>query len=109
MQMECYVQAKEWNLKVLLLEQVKQVFGVLLLGVAVYLLGAVPVVPVLLLWSALLIITGVYLGATQAVPAGASGWRYLTKGIGTLLLVWGVLAMIGGFSGNRDILKPVSW
>ncbi|MDP7489218.1 MAG: protein-disulfide reductase DsbD, partial [Arenicellales bacterium] len=91
------------------MEQVKQVFGVLLLGVAVYLLGAVPVVPVLLLWSALLIITGVYLGATQAVPTGASGWRYLTKGIGTLLLVWGVLAMIGGFSGNRDILKPVSW
>ncbi len=91
------------------MERVKQVFGVLLLGVAVYLLGVVPVVPVLLLWSALLIITGVYLGATQAVPAGASGWRYLTKGIGTLLLVWGVLAMIGGFSGNRDILKPVSW
>jgi hypothetical protein len=36
------------------------------------------------------------LGATQGLPAGASGWRYLWKGLGTLLLIWGALALIGG-------------
>jgi thiol:disulfide interchange protein DsbD len=90
------------------MERVKQIFGVMLLGVAIYLLGAVPDVPVLLLWAALFIITAVYLGATRALPQQASGWQILFKGMGTVLLVWGVLAMIGGFSGNRNILAPVS-
>ncbi len=89
------------------MEKVKHVFGVMLLGVAIYLLGVLPEVPVLLLWAALLIVSSVYLGATQGLPAGASGWRYLWKGIGTLLLIWGVLALIGGFAGERDILKPL--
>ncbi len=86
---------------------VKHVFGVLLLAVSIYLLGLIPWVPVLYLWGALLIITGVYLGATQSLPEGASGWRYLWKGLGTLLLVWGILALLGGMAGNRDILYPL--
>jgi len=89
------------------MEKVKHVFGVMLLAVAIYLLGVLPDVPVLLLWAALLIVTSVYLGATQGLPAGANGWRYLWKGIGTLLLIWGILALIGGFSGERDILRPL--
>ena len=88
---------------------VKYVFGVLLLAVAIYLLGVLPAVPVLLLWAALFIVSGIYLGATDSLPAGASGWRYLWKGLGTLLLVWGVLALVGGLQGNRDIMKPVTW
>ena len=88
------------------MESVKHVFGVLLLGVAIYLLGFLPQVPVLFLWAALLIVTGVYMGATQSLPQGASGWLYFNKGLGTFLLVWGVLALLGGFAGNRDILNP---
>ncbi len=90
------------------MERVKQAFGVALLGVAIYLLGTVPEVPVLLLWATLLIITGIYLGAGRNVPTATSGWPLLCKGLGTVLLIWGVLAMIGGFSGNRNILAPVS-
>ena len=89
------------------MDRVKQVFGVLLLAVAIYLLGLLPAVPVLWLWAALFIVTGVYLGATQSLPAGAGGWRYLWKGLGTVLLIWGVAALIGGFAGERDILKPL--
>ena len=73
------------------MDSVKHVFGVLLLGVAIYLLGSIPDVPVLYLWGALLIIVAVYLGATHGLPEGASGWRYLWKGIGVFCLVWGVL------------------
>jgi len=90
------------------MERVKQSFGVMLLGVAIYLLGAIPAVPVLLLWAALFIITGVYLGAGRSLSSSASGWTVLFKGLGTVLLIWGVLAMIGGFSGNRSIMAPVS-
>lgn len=89
------------------MESVKHVFGVLLLGVAIYLLGYLPQVPVLFLWAALFIITGVYMGATQSLPQGARGWLYFNKGLGTFLVVWGVLALLGGFAGNRDILNPL--
>ncbi len=89
------------------MERVKYVFGVMLLAVAIYLLGFLPQVPVLLLWAALFIVSGVYLGATQSLPAGASGWRYLWKGLGTVLLIWGVLALLGGFAGHRDFMNPL--
>lgn len=85
---------------------VKYSFGVLLLGVAIYLLGFLPQVPVLLLWGALLIVVGVYLGAGRPV-AGASGFTKLRAGIGVLLLAWGVLALVGDASGGRDILHPL--
>jgi thiol:disulfide interchange protein DsbD len=89
------------------MDAVKHVFGVLLLAVAIYLLGVLPQVPVLFLWAALFIITGIYMGATQPIPEGSSGWSYFNKGLGTLLLIWGVLALIGGMYGNRDIVKPL--
>ncbi|MFQ6024133.1 MAG: protein-disulfide reductase DsbD [Acidiferrobacterales bacterium] len=89
------------------MERVKQIFGVLLLAVAIYLLGFVPEVPVLFLWSALFIVVAVYLGATQNLPQGASSWRYLWKGGETLLLIWGVLALLGGLAGNRDVFRPL--
>ncbi len=89
------------------MDRVKHVFGVLLLGIAIYTLSALPQVPVLLLWAALLIVTGIYLGATQSLPKGASGWYYLWKGLGTVMLVWGIVALIGGLSGRRDVLQPL--
>lgn len=89
------------------MDRVKYVFGVMLIGVAIYLLGTLPQVPVLILWSVLLIVTAVFLGATQSLPKEASGWQYLWKGLGTFLLIWGVLALFGGLIGERDILRPV--
>lgn len=89
------------------MENVKHVFGVLLLAVSVYLLGVLPEVPVLYLWAVLFIVTAIYLGATESIPVGSNGWRYLWKGTGTVLLIWGVLALLGGLAGNRDIMNPL--
>lgn len=89
------------------MDKVKYVFGVLLLAVAIYLLGVLPQVPVLYFWAALFIVAGVYLNATQPLAPGASGWAYLAKGLGTVLLVWGSLALVGAFYGQRDIVKPL--
>ncbi len=91
------------------MDTVKHVFGVLLLGVAVYLLGILPQVPVLYLWAVLLIVTGVFMGATQSVSESANGWLVLWKGVGTVLVIWGVLALLGAFAGNRDILRPIQF
>ncbi|MEJ2176752.1 MAG: protein-disulfide reductase DsbD, partial [Gammaproteobacteria bacterium] len=89
------------------MESVKYVFGVMLIGVAIYLLGVLPQIPVLLLWGVFFIIVSTYLGATQSLPAGSSGWHRFGKGFGTVLLVWGIAALVGGFYGERDIFKPL--
>ncbi|HED14798.1 MAG TPA: protein-disulfide reductase DsbD [Gammaproteobacteria bacterium] len=89
------------------MDQIKYVFGVMMLAVAIYLLRVIPEVPVMLLWAALFIVVGVYLGATQALPDGVSGWRRLWKGLGTILLLWGALALVGQFTGSRDIMAPL--
>lgn len=89
------------------MDLVKHFFGILLIAVAIYLLGILPAVPVLLIWGVFFIIVSTYLGATQSLPEGASGWRRLAKGAGTVLLVWGIAALVGGFYGERDLLKPL--
>ncbi len=89
------------------MDRLKQCFGVMLLAVAVYLLGNIPAVPVLLLWAVLFIVSGVYLGATHDLPSDAGGWKLFCKGIGLVLLVWGILSLLGAVLGNRDVLQPL--
>lgn len=89
------------------MDAVSHLFGIMLIGVAIYLLGVLPEVPVLLLWGAFLVIVGVYLGATRQTPAAVSGWRIFIKGVGMVMLIWGSAALIGGFFGERNLLKPL--
>ena len=87
------------------MDRVKQLFGVMLIGVAIYLLGTIPTVPVLLLWAVLLIMLGIYLVKTQC---SMLKWRYAWNTLGILCIIWGMLAMLGGLNGGRNILKPVT-
>jgi len=91
------------------MESVKRFFGVLLLAVAIYMVS--PVIPMamqMLAWSALLILTGVYLRAIDPLPQGARGFTRISKGVGILALVAGVAYAIGALSGSRDVLQPLS-
>ena len=89
------------------MDTVKYVFGVMLIGLALYIVSSVSWIPVLYLWAPFLIITGVYMGAARSIPEGASGWQTMWKGIGIFLIIWGVLALIGAMQGSRDILQPI--
>jgi thiol:disulfide interchange protein DsbD len=88
---------------------VKAVFGVALLGVAVFLLERVlPAWIALLLWAALFIVSAIYLGALEPLGLDASGFRRLWKGLGLVMLVYGVLLMIGAASGGGGgVLQPL--
>lgn len=91
------------------MESVKRFFGVLLLAVAIYMVS--PVIPMaaqMLAWSALLILTGVYLRAIDPLPHGARGFARISKGVGILALIAGVAYAIGALSGSRDVLQPLS-
>ena len=90
------------------MDAVKAVFGVMLLGVAIWMLERILPGPVsLLLWALLLITSAIYMGAIEPVPQGASGWKKLWKGIGLVGLVYGTLLLIGAASGGNDPLRPL--
>ncbi len=91
------------------MESVKRFFGVLLLGVAIWLIS--PVLPAavhMLMWAALLIVSAIYLHAVDPLPTGAPGFRKLFKGFGIIALLFGVALLAGVLSGSRDILQPLS-
>ncbi|MBU2826990.1 protein-disulfide reductase DsbD [Acidithiobacillus ferriphilus] len=91
------------------MDAVKAVFGVLMLGVAIWLLARVLPGPVsLALWSALAVVSAMYLGALDVMAAGASGWRRFWKGVGVLLLAYGLVMGLGALSGASDPLQPLT-
>lgn len=91
------------------MESIKRFFGVLLLGVAIWIISPViNEVMHMLLWAALLIISAIYLHAIDPLPERASGVRKFLKGIGVIALLVGVALLIGVLSGSRDVLQPLS-
>lgn len=90
------------------MEAVKYVFGVMLLGVAVWMLERVlPAHVVMLLYALLLILPAVYLGALDSLPTGVSGWRKLWKGVGVVMLLSGTTLLLGAAAGSSDLLHPL--
>ncbi len=88
------------------MDAVKAVFGVALLGLSIWMLERIlPGGVIMLLWGALAIACGVYLGALE--PAGESGWRKLWKSLGVILLVLGTLELVGAAAGGDYWLKPL--
>lgn len=88
---------------------VKSFFGVLMLGVAIWLITPViPAVVTMMLWAVLLIVSAIYLHAIDPLPANASGFKKFWKGVGVIALVLGASIAIGALSGSRDILQPLA-
>jgi thiol:disulfide interchange protein DsbD len=90
------------------MDAVKAVFGVLLLGLAIWLLERVaPAAATMGLWAALIIVSAIYMGAMDSLVEGSSGWKKLWKGLGVLLLIYGIIILLGLASGNRNVYQPL--
>ncbi len=88
------------------MDTIKQLFGVLFLGVAIYL--AQPLLPdafTMLLWSALAGIAGFWIFSLK----GRSGAPIASpvRAVGLMAVVYGILLLIGAASGNHDPLQPL--
>jgi thiol:disulfide interchange protein DsbD len=91
------------------MQAVKNFFGVVLLGAAIWMISPlIPVVAQMLCWAALLILAGIHLHALDALPPGSSGLRKAWKGIGVIALLTGIALLVGALSGGRDLLQPLS-
>ncbi|MEW6693184.1 MAG: protein-disulfide reductase DsbD [Pseudomonadota bacterium] len=111
------------------MDTVKAVFGVLMLGVAIWLVSRVlPDAVTLSLWAILLIASGIYLGALEPLahpsyqtyhasreltghmePVGKErlGWKRLWKALGIILLAWGLLMLVGVATGQGTPTQPL--
>ncbi len=90
------------------MEATKALFGVMMLGVAIWMLERiVPGEVTLTLWAALFIVSAIYLNALDSLPATAGGWQKFWKGLGVILLAYGLLLLVGAALGSKDPLRPL--
>lgn len=88
---------------------VRDFFGVVMLGMAIWLIA--PIIPISLqmaLWAALLIVPAIYMHALDSLPANAHQWAKLWKGVAIIMLVLGVALLIGAASGAKSPLQPLA-
>lgn len=91
------------------MEATKRVFGFLLLGVALWMIG--PVLPPwlsMLGWATLLLVGAVFLRAFDGLGAEPHPVARLGKGLGVLSALAGAILLVGLASGSRNPLQPLS-
>lgn len=91
------------------MKNVKYIFGVLMLAVAVWFMGRIlPGTLTLLLWGLLLTVCATYMGALERLDA-AGGWQKLRKGVAIVMMVYGIALVVGAASGSQDIFRPLQF
>jgi thiol:disulfide interchange protein DsbD len=88
------------------MDTVKQMFGVLFLGVAIYI--AQPLLPdalSMMLWSALAVISGFWVFSLKG--RDGSPIASPVRAVGLLVLLYGVALLVGAASGGHDPLQPL--
>lgn len=86
---------------------VKIGFGLLLLGVAIWMVERLVAAPIaLMLWAGLAIGSALALGALNFNQP--QGWPRARQTLGILLLAWGLLLVIGAAQGGSNPLRPLT-
>ncbi len=89
--------------------QIKVVFGILLLAVAIWMVTPVlPVQAIMLLWGALAILCAMYLGVFDGPSTRSDFTARIRATFSVLLLIVGLSEVIGAVSGSGDPLRPLA-
>ncbi|WP_245391399.1 protein-disulfide reductase DsbD [Sulfurospirillum barnesii] len=90
------------------MQRVSAIFGVMLLGVAIWMLSRIlPAHVSMALWTLLVVSSAIYFGALEPSKTEASGWNKLLKSFLVLFLVYGLLLFVGFISGAHNPLRPL--
>ena len=91
------------------MDSVKAFFGVLLLGVSIWMMSRIIPEPVaMLLWAVLLIFVSVSLGAFEPIKDACSRCGHaFKKAFGIILFMYAAALFIGGLTGAKDMLNPL--
>lgn len=88
---------------------VKNAFGFLMLGLAVWMLSRIlPGALTLALWGVLVFMAGVWLGGLTTLTPESPGTLKLGKGFGLIAVFYGAVMLLGSMAGGDDPLKPLA-
>lgn len=89
------------------MDTIKSLFGVMFLGVALYVVS--PLLPptlMLLLWSMLAFVSGFWIFSLKARDGGPIASP--VRALGLMLVIYGTLLFVGAATGGRDPLQPLA-
>ncbi len=85
---------------------VSQVFGVMMLGLAIFMLGRIlPDTVTMILWSLLFMGSALYMGVFNP-SAATQGAKKLFQLLAVAFLIYGASLFVGALSGSTSMLKP---
>lgn len=90
------------------MDTTKHIFGILMLGMAIYMISRfLPVTVTMALYGVLAVMSGVYLGATDSITRETGGWRRFGKGAGLVVSVYGLALLISALAGGGSYTAPL--
>lgn len=90
------------------MQQVKAVFGVMLLAMAIWMLSRfLPMQAILAMAAALAIVCGIYMGALDNLSTESTNPRRFAKGAGILTLLYGAALLFGALSNSSSLIYPL--
>jgi thiol:disulfide interchange protein DsbD len=88
---------------------VRNAFGFMMLGLAIWMMSRVlPDTVTLALWGVLIFMAGVYLGGLTTLTPESAGAQKLGKGFGLLAIMYGAVLLLGSLAGGNSMLKPLA-
>lgn len=90
------------------MDAVKHFFGIIMLSMAIYMVSRfIPTVAAMALFGILAIVSGIRFGATDSISKESSQWQRVGKGVGLVILLYGVALLIGALSGVSSYTTPL--
>jgi thiol:disulfide interchange protein DsbD len=88
---------------------VRNSFGFMMLGLAIWMLSRIlPGNITMLLWAVLVFMAGVFMGGLTTLTSESTGPQKLGKGFGFLAIIYGIVLLLGGLAGGSNPLKPLA-
>ena len=88
---------------------VKNAFGFMMLGLAIWMLSRIlPGNVTMLLWAVLVFMAGVFMGGLTTLTGESGIAHKLGKGFGSLAIVYGILLLLGALTGGSNPMKPLA-
>jgi len=88
---------------------VKNAFGFMMLGLAIWMLSRIlPGNVTMLMWAVLVFMAGVFMGGLTTLTGESGVAQKLGKGFGFLAIIYGILLLLGALNGGSNPMKPLA-
>ena len=88
---------------------VRNAFGFMMLGLAIWMLSRILSGNVtMLLWAVLIFMGGVFMGGLTTLTSESAVAQKLGKGFGFLAIIYGIILLLGALTGGSNPLQPLA-